>query len=511
MHRLFERAHGTRLAVNGVTALVAWVALTAVNQTVDPLMSYYLAVAAMYATAMFGMTILVGLSGQVSLGNGALMAVGGYVFALTSLHWRTVPIIGTPRSAVSSMIFAGLGGIVFGLLIGGLAARLRGPYLAGLTLGLAVGLPAVANRFTSVFGGENGLMLQVPYPRGGYPTTTVEVDESDSGTGGTGDEPVYEELPDELFIQDDSGLSDEDVLSEDDFTSDEGFTVDGGEGTGGLSDEDVLSEDDFTSDEGFTVDGGEGSGGLSDEDVLSEEDFATDDGFVIDDSGTASEDPLAPIEPTDDVVGDDFVVEDVVVEDIIPGEGDAAGGLDPNFVIEQWQASMAIAVACIVGFVALNLIRGRQGRVWRAVRDDPVAAAVAGISPAGSKVSAFVISSFFAALAGAAFVQILSYVGPGAFSLGLSLSLLVGIVLGGRNSLVGALIGAVILVWLPEFVLGLSGDRGWGDQVTNNAPNLIYGLLVVAVVLAAPGGLVGTVQSVGRKLVRKPQKNKNLA
>ena len=87
----------------------------------------------------------------------------------------------------------------------------------------------------------------------------------------------------------------------------------------------------------------------------------------------------------------------------------------------------------------------------------------------------------------------------------------VGIVLGGRNSLVGALIGAVILVWLPEFVLGLSGDRGWGDQVTNNAPNLIYGLLVVAVVLAAPGGLVGTVQSVGRKLVRKPQKNKNLA
>ncbi len=169
-------------------------------------------------------------------------------------------------------------------------------------------------------------------------------------------------------------------------------------------------------------------------------------------------------------------------------------GVDSGFIIEQWQASVAVAVACIVGFVALNLVRGRQGRVWQAVRDDPVAAAVSGISPSGSKVSAFVVSSLFAALAGAVFAQILSYVGPGAFALGLSLSLLVGIVLGGRNSLIGAMIGAVILVWLPEFVLSLAADRGWDDQVTNNAPNFIYGLLVVLVVLAAPGGLVGGVQ-----------------
>ena len=173
--------------------------------------------------------------------------------------------------------------------------------------------------------------------------------------------------------------------------------------------------------------------------------------------------------------------------------------VDAGFVIEQWQASMAIAVACVVGFIALNLVRGRQGRVWQAVRDDPIAAAVSGISPAGSKISAFVVSSLFAALAGAVFAQILTYVGPGAFTLGLSLSLLVGIVLGGRNSFVGAIIGAVILVWLPEFVLDVSADRGWQDQITNNAPNFIYGLLVVLVVLAAPGGIVGGIQSlVGR-------------
>jgi branched-chain amino acid transport system permease protein len=101
----------------------------------------------------------------------------------------------------------------------------------------------------------------------------------------------------------------------------------------------------------------------------------------------------------------------------------------------------------------------------------------------------------FAALAGAVFAQILSFVGPGAFGLGLSLSLLVGIVLGGRSSLIGALIGGVILVFLPEFVNSVSSEGGWPEQITNNAPNLLYGLLVVFVVLVAPGGLTGTIKS----------------
>ena len=180
---------------------------------------------------------------------------------------------------------------------------------------------------------------------------------------------------------------------------------------------------------------------------------------------------------------------------------------DSGFIIERWQASMAIAVACLVAFAALNLVRGRQGRVWKAVRDDPVAAAVVGISPSGSKISAFIVSSLFAALAGAVLAQILTLVAPGAFGLGLSLSLLVGIVLGGRSSLLGAILGALLLVWLPELVDGLSGDRGWPEQITNNAPNLLYGLLVVAVVLAAPGGLTGTVRAwidKGRGKTRSP-------
>ena len=471
MEALVQRFPGARLGVNAVTALVIWGLLTWVNQVIEPLMSYYLATAAMYATAMFGMTILLGLSGQVSLGNGALMAIGGYVFALTSMNWQTVPILGTPWNAVWSMVFAGFGGVVFGAAIGGIAARLRGPYLAGLTLGIAVGVPAIANRFPELLGGENGLMLQVPYPAGGY-TSDDTSDETvdDGGEVPLDEEPVYEELPDDFGD------------FEEEFTDEFGDELDSD--SGDLSDDDLLTEDDLLSEDDF----------LSDDDFLTDEDFTTEDGFEADIDSDAGADLDAGLD------GGSETTEGAEITD--PADIDLAGvdaGVDAGFVIEQWQASMAIAVACVVGFIALNLVRGRQGRVWQAVRDDPIAAAVSGISPAGSKISAFVVSSLFAALAGAVFAQILTYVGPGAFTLGLSLSLLVGIVLGGRNSFIGAIIGAVILVWLPEFVLDVSADRGWQDQITNNAPNFIYGLLVVLVVLAAPGGIVGGIQGlVGR-------------
>jgi ABC-type branched-subunit amino acid transport system permease subunit len=422
---LILRVPGSRLLGHAALAFLIWVGLSLLNGAVDTQLSYYLAVAAMYATAMFGMTILVGLSGQVSLGNGALMAVGGYVFALTSMHWSTVPIIGVPWNAVWSMVFAGLGGVIAGAVIGALGARLRGPYLAGLTLGIAVGAASIINRFPTFLGGEQGLKLIVPYPEGGYPDMEEAV--------------VTEEEADAALEE---------------FLVEEEAPVDGADSGAGA--ESGVAEGDL-----LTLD--EAESGVS----------------------------------TDVPASDAPVVEAPVVDE---GGVDAVAALADGFVLQQWQASVAIAVACVVGFVAMNLVRGHQGRVWQAVRDDPVAAAVVGIAPGRSKVSAFVVSALFAALAGGVLAQILTFVGSGAFGLGLSLSLLVGVVLGGRLSLVGAAIGAVLLVWLPELVDSLSSDRGWPDQVTNNAPNLLYGLLVVVVVLLAPGGVTGGLAELSRRL-----------
>jgi hypothetical protein len=335
-----------------------------------------------------------------------------------------------------------------------------------LTLGLAVGVPAITNRFPELLGGESGLMLSVPYPAGGYAPLDSAVgsssdSSSDSGSDGTIDpnstveEDQYAELDLSEFEQDadpDADLAPEDLLTDDDLLTEEDFGA--GEQ---LSDGDLLTDEDFGAGTDLGIDGG--------------------------DLGTDLEADLDVGVGTD--LGTDLAVDPTGITD----------AFDSGFIIERWQASMAIAVACLVAFAALNLVRGRQGRVWKAVRDDPVAAAVVGISPSGSKISAFIVSSLFAALAGAVLAQILTLVAPGAFGLGLSLSLLVGIVLGGRSSLLGAILGALLLVWLPELVDGLSGGRGWPEQITNNAPNLLYGLLGVAVGLAAPGGVTVTVRA----------------
>lgn len=101
-------------------------------------------------------TLLTGISGQLSLGQGALMAVGGYSSALMMINLKLSLWVAVP----ASMISAG----VAGLLLGITAARLSGPYLAGTTLVIALAIPSLANRFFSVFKGDEGLSVDVGYP-----------------------------------------------------------------------------------------------------------------------------------------------------------------------------------------------------------------------------------------------------------------------------------------------------------------------------------------------------------
>ena len=105
---------------------------------------------------MAGLTVLIGLSGQISIGNGAFMAIGGYAAALLLIH------LGWPLELVllASVVIAAAGGAIFGLA----AARLRGPYLAGATLMLAVALPTVADQYAGVFGGDQGLSVTITTP-----------------------------------------------------------------------------------------------------------------------------------------------------------------------------------------------------------------------------------------------------------------------------------------------------------------------------------------------------------
>jgi branched-chain amino acid transport system permease protein len=117
---------------------------------------YQIAEIAVDVTAVAGLTVLTGLSGQISLGNGAFMAIGAYVTALLLLHlsWPFYVVLVVAAAATA----------VAGAAVGVAAARLRGPYLAGATLMLGVALPAIAYAWPATFGGDQGLNVVFTTP-----------------------------------------------------------------------------------------------------------------------------------------------------------------------------------------------------------------------------------------------------------------------------------------------------------------------------------------------------------
>ncbi|GIF06334.1 branched-chain amino acid ABC transporter permease [Actinoplanes siamensis] len=165
--------------------------------------------------------------------------------------------------------------------------------------------------------------------------------------------------------------------------------------------------------------------------------------------------------------------------------------LDPPpgaVAMEQWQAWLCWTGALITALLLAVLVRGRFGRDLRAVRDDETAARLAGVHVARTQVLAFVVSAACAGLSGALFAVLAQSVSPGAFPLTLSLFLVMAIVIGGLGRLAGALCGAVLLVALPALAQ-TAGERSGSQRLEGNLALVIFGVVLVVVMLAAPGGL----------------------
>jgi branched-chain amino acid transport system permease protein len=299
----------------------------------DSLSSYrdlQLANGAYYFCALAGLTVLAGSSGQISLGHGAFMAVGAYTVAkLGNAGWALVPEL------AAAVVVT----LLVGIPVGVAASRLRGPYLAGATLAFAVGLPALADKFPSFLGGENGLSINPPTP----PTS-----------------------------------------------------------------------------------------------------------------------------------------------------------LGATFPLERWEAWIACAGALIVLFVLYNVTHSGLGRSMRAVRDDEIAASLAGLRVGRSQTLAFVLSAAAAGLGGGLLVVVTQLATPGAFPLQLSLTLLAGVVIGGLGSLMGAVWGAVLLVFLPNWTNDIANSFSLSTNVSHNLPIAVYGLVLIVAMLVWPSGIQGGVRAITR-------------
>ena len=321
---------GQPLVRHLVLALAAAAGFYLLTSVLSPYDNFQVGEIAAYAVALAGLSVLTGVNGQISLGHGALMAVGAYSFGLLMTH--------TQLNLMVELLAAVGPTTVLGIAVGIPSARLAGPYLAGVTLMLALGLPLLADQYSSTFGGDQGLTITPPA---------------------------------------------------------------------------------------------------------------------------------------------------------------APGSLDP----ERWLAWIQIAAALVTIVLLANLLRSRFGRAFRAVRDDEVAAELAGIHVGRTKVLAFAVSAACAGLAGALLVLSTGIVNTGEFPLSLSIDLLAGMVLGGAGSLMGVWWGAVALVYLPQWSTSVAGSLSLGNGVSAYLATVVFGLILIVVMLVAPSGLQGLLRWTGGRLL----------
>ena len=314
--------NGTRLISIGL-AVVAIAALPALAPSYIVFDFIYVAA---YAIAILGLIILTGMNGQISLGHGAFMALGGYVAAVLAHNAGWPYWIGVPLAAVASG--------AFGIIIGLIALRLAGVYLALATFSLAVATPSFLKHYKAITGGYGGMSLD--------PVTA----------------PAW-----------------------------------------------------------FPLSG------------------------------------------------------------------------------QDWLYYVTWAVAGGAFLVSALLVKGKFGRALRALRDNPVAAISFGVNPYYYKTLAFGWSAVLAGIGGAFLALATAYVSPDTFTFALSITLLIGAVLGGILTFWGALVGAIVIEFLP-FV---------AQKINAGAPGVVYGVALILMMLFVPDGIVGGLQRLVRGLTGQPQ------
>ena len=155
-----------------------------------------------------------------------------------------------------------------------------------------------------------------------------------------------------------------------------------------------------------------------------------------------------------------------------------------GFTNEQWLYYLTLVLALLLFLFARAMLAGDTGRAFRAIRDSETAAAASGISLTYHKTLAFGISAFYAGIAGSLYATVTAYVSPDSFDLPLSLGLLVGMVIGGLGTLVGPVLGATFVVWLPIYA----------QRIFSNKPDISYGVILIVIMFLLPQGIAGGIR-----------------
>ena len=307
------------------------VLVCAVPWFVAPYLAFQLSFVGAYAIAILGLVILIGHSGQISLGHGAFMAVGGYTIAILLNHAGIPYVISLPLAALACG--------VLGIGLGFVSLRLADIYLALATFALAASVAPLLKRFGSITGGVQGLLLPTPHAPG----------------------PLHDALRGEV-----------------------------------------------------------------------------------------------------------------------------------------WYYYVSWTIAAVLFAIAYAGLHGPVGRCLRAIRDSEVAAISFGVNPVLYKTLAFGWSAAYAGVAGSLIAMNTAFVSPDSYAISLSLTLLVGAVIGGLDLMWGAIFGGVVVQFLPL----------WVQKVNPAMSSIVYGLALVAIMMFSPGGIAGGIERLLRMFRVQPTKTR---
>jgi branched-chain amino acid transport system permease protein len=169
-------------------------------------------------------------------------------------------------------------------------------------------------------------------------------------------------------------------------------------------------------------------------------------------------------------------------------EAPAGLGLTPD----QWLYFMTLGVLVVLFVLGTNLLGGRTGRAIVAIRDNPIAAQAMGVNTALYKSLTFGVSAAYTGVAGALSAVAVAFVAPDTFNVFLSITLLVGIVVGGLASISGAIFGALFIQFVPN----------WAQDISKAAPWAIYGIFLIVFMYTMPRGIAGSLRLVLDRLAR---------
>lgn len=168
-----------------------------------------------------------------------------------------------------------------------------------------------------------------------------------------------------------------------------------------------------------------------------------------------------------------------------------------------WAFILFSIIATICFLAVGSLIRSRQGRAMRAVRDNPTGAAVAGIDLARTKAISFGIASALGAIGGVIYVAEVGTASPGDFTQLLAINFIVGMVVGGVGTMSGAVVGAAVIAFVPDWASSTQ-DVGFLPERWLQGPTgtLLLGVLLIVLTFFLPGGIVSAARKLKARFVQ---------